>query len=84
MSHSPDKNALLDALRLILCDTIRLRREGVSYPRLARAHGYADGYMRALLEARIVTQHELLALVSEVRASAEGPATALLSPEVAA
>ena len=28
-------------------------------PRLARAHGYVDGYMKALLDAGVATQQEL-------------------------
>ena len=84
MSDRREKSQLMDNLRHMLRETIRLRREGARYPRLARAHGYVDGYMRALLEAGEADQNELLALVAEVRAATEGPATAVLSPEAAA
>ena len=84
MSNPPNKSELLDTLRVILRDMIQLRRDGVAYPRLARAHGYADGYMRALLESGVCDQSELLALVAEVRERTDGPATALVSSEAAA
>ena len=43
---SPSKAQMLDNLRVMLKDVFRLRREGVTYARLTRAHGYVDGYMR--------------------------------------
>jgi len=46
------------------------RFEGGLYSKLARAHGYADGYMRALLDAGIVDHKTLLAAVSEARRDA--------------
>ena len=56
-----------DALRGMLRDTLQARFEGGRYADLARAHGYADGYMRALLDAGVLDQGELLQLVSRER-----------------
>lgn len=72
---SPSKAQMLDNLRVMLKDVFRLRREGVTYARLTRAHGYVDGYMRALLESGLAEQKELLSLVAEVRRHSDGPAT---------
>jgi hypothetical protein len=62
------------------------RNQGASYPRLLRAHGYIDGYMKALLEAGIATRQELLALVAGERSLLHGPAigTAETSPDAEA
>ena len=70
------KAELLENLRSMLRDVFRLRSDGVAYARLARAHGYVDGYMRALLETQSADKAELLALVAEERALVDGPATA--------
>jgi hypothetical protein len=59
----------------MLRDVFVARQSGASYPRLARAHGYVDGYMRALLESGQATKEELLELVAAERASISGPAT---------
>lgn len=68
------KALMLDNLRTMLRDVFRLRSDGVTYARLARAHGYVDGYMRALLEANVADKAELLALVAEEREAVDGPA----------
>ena len=49
MPTTTPKAEMLDNLRAMLRDVFRLRTEGVTYARLARAHGYVDGYMRVLL-----------------------------------
>ena len=84
MNTSVTKAEMLDNLRLMLRDVFQLRREGVVYARLARAHGYVDGYMRSLLEAGLVDKGELLTLVADERERVEGPATALFEGEAAA
>ena len=61
----------------MLRDVFRLRSDGVAYARLARAHGYVDGYMRVLLETGIAQKAELLEIVAEERRMTDGPATAL-------
>lgn len=81
MSMKPSKAQLLETLRVMLRDVFRLRSEGVAYARLSRAHGYVDGYMRALLEANLVEQKELLRVVAEERRATDGPATAEVQPE---
>ncbi len=61
MSTTADKTQMLDNLRAMLRDVFQLRTDGVAYARLARAHGYVDGYMRVLLETGIADKNELLA-----------------------
>ena len=78
------KPAMLEHLRSMLNDVFKLRREGAVYARLARQHGYVDGYMRVLLEAGIATRSELLEVVAAERVRADGPATAPIESEVAA
>jgi len=77
------KSDLLENLRVMLRDVFRLRKEGAAYARLSRAHGYADGYMRVLLEAGLATREELLRLVADERVRADGAATSVLAPEAA-
>ena len=79
---SPSKAQMLDTLRVMLRDVFRLRRQGVAYARLTRAHGYVDGYMRALLESGIAEQRELLELVADIRRANDGPATTELEHEL--
>lgn len=43
------------------------RFSGTTYAKLARAHGYADGYMRALIDAGLASQGDLLKLVASAR-----------------
>ena len=68
------KAELLDELRSMMRDLLALRASGEMYPRLARAHGYVDGYMRVLLDTGVATKKELIDLVAEERESASGPA----------
>ncbi len=83
MSTNQTKHEMLDNLRAMLKDVFKLRSDGVAYARLARAHGYVDGYMRVLLEAGIADKNELLALVASVREQADGPATGTLTIDAA-
>ena len=78
MKNRKSKAEMLDNLREMLRDALRLKRQGVAYARLARAHGIIDGYMRVLLESGIAEYRELLAVVSDERLRADGPATAEL------
>ncbi len=83
----PDERAkatMLENLRTMLRDVFRLRRDGAAYARLSRAHGYVDGYMRALMEAGVATQKELLELVAAERVRVDGPATSADAGTVAA
>lgn len=61
------KDELLTVLRGLLDDVLSARFGGVAYAKLARAHGYADGYMRALLDAGLVDEQQLFELVSDQR-----------------
>lgn len=70
----PQKIQLLNTLRGLLRDVFRLRREGTAHARFTAAQGYADGFMRALLDAGLCSQQELLTLVAEVRRGVDGPA----------
>jgi hypothetical protein len=69
------KDDLLAELRRLLHDVFVARAEGANYNRLARAHGYVDGFMRVLLESGQCTKQELLELVAAERARVHGPAT---------
>jgi hypothetical protein len=77
------KADLFDELQGLLHDLFTARAEGESYPRLARAHGYVDGYMRAMLESGQASKQELLELVARERARVSGPATREIAAESA-
>jgi hypothetical protein len=81
MATKTSKADMLENLRVMLRDVFRLRAEGAQYARLARAHGYVDGYMRVLLETGIADKSELLALVSGERERSDGPATRQLETD---
>ena len=78
------KAEMLAELKTMLRDVFAARDAGTSHPQMARAHGYVDGYMTALLDSGICDKKELLALVAAQRASAHGPSTIEVRPEVAA
>lgn len=71
----PSKNALVDNLRRLLGDAFSMHRKGAAQTRLGRSYGYADGYMRVLLDTGVVTESELLNIVAEVRTGNAGPST---------
>ncbi len=62
-----DKEQLFETLSGLLVDVLRARFEGTAREKLCRAHGYADGYMRALLDAGLVDRDTLIALVCDTR-----------------
>jgi hypothetical protein len=68
------KADVITELRTMLADVFAAKEKGEAYGRLARAHGYVDGFMRALLEIGFVTKAELLEIVNEERDRASGPA----------
>ncbi|MFO0647661.1 MAG: hypothetical protein U0326_15575 [Polyangiales bacterium] len=78
MQSPNSRDHVLDELRRMLHDLFVATEQGVAQPRLARAHGYADGYMKAMLQAGIVNQRELLSIVAEERGRVAGPATRLV------
>lgn len=58
----------------MLRDTFEVNRRGARGDKLARIHGYTDGYMRALVDLGFSTQQELLELVlDERRRAADEP-----------
>lgn len=61
------KRDLVNTLRTLLREVMKARFDGGAYGKMARAHGYADGYMRALLDAGLVDQRELLQIVGAER-----------------
>ena len=64
MTISPNAQAIL---RRVLNDMFDARERGTEGARFARTQGYADGYIRALMEAGLATQEELLAFVLRER-----------------
>ncbi len=79
------RDQLLGVLKGLLQDVLRARFDGAAYAKLARAHGYADGYMRALMDAKLVDKDELLRLVGdERRRFVEGESAPPASSEAAA
>jgi hypothetical protein len=84
MPDESSKASMLETLRTMLRDVFRLRRDGAAYARLSRAHGYVDGYMRAMMESGVATQKELLEVVAAERVKVDGPATETDADVVAA
>jgi hypothetical protein len=68
------KAEVVAELRTMLADVFAAKAAGEAYGRLARAHGYVDGFMRALLDMGIVTKAELLDVVNAERERSSGPA----------
>jgi hypothetical protein len=61
-------------LRNMLRDVLAASAAGAVHNRIARAHGYVDGYMRALLDLGVATKQQLLEVVASERERAGGPA----------
>ncbi len=70
------KTEILAELRTMLRDVFNARSEGAAYARLARAHGYVDGYMRAIIESGAIPRDEVLAVVSQEREAARPASSA--------
>lgn len=64
----------------MLRDIFTAKAAGETHRRLSRAHGYVDGYMRAVLEVGMATKEELLGIVAEERTRLSGPALADVAP----
>ena len=73
------KAEVISELRSMLADVFAAKEKGEAYVRLARAHGYVDGFMSALLEIGFVSKAELLEIVNEERDRASGPALRTVS-----
>jgi hypothetical protein len=74
------KAEVMAELRTMLRDVLAAAAAGTSHARVARAHGYVDGYMRALLDLGVATRTELIELVAAERERVSGPAVAVLEP----
>jgi hypothetical protein len=77
------KQRAIAELRTHIREMLTLLAQGSTFPKLSRAQGQVDGYMRALLDSGQATERELLALVSEVRREMNGEATGEVSFEPA-
>lgn len=68
------KTDMFVTLRKLLQDVFGAQYGGAHHERLSRAFGYADGYMRAMLDAGLASKSELLeVVVSERRGALRGP-----------
>lgn len=74
MNDRRSKEEMLSELRTMLRDVFAAQAAGQVQSRVARAHGYVDGFMRALLETGVAAKHELLELVAAEREHVSGPA----------
>jgi hypothetical protein len=69
------KTEVLRDLETMLRDVLTATGAGRSYARMARAHGYVDGFMRGLLDTGFASKEELLEIVARERTRTSGPAT---------
>jgi hypothetical protein len=72
---------MISELRIMLRDMFAASVSGAGGARLARAHGYVDGFMRAIIDMGISTKSELLAVVVAERERFAGPALRELERE---
>ena len=72
------KAEVLGDLQSMLRDVLSAKAAGGNHSRIARAHGYVDGYMRAVLDLELATKTELLEIVAVERERASGPAMRLI------
>jgi hypothetical protein len=75
------KAEVMAELETMLRDVLVASVAGTTHARVARAHGYVDGYMRALLELGVASRDELLKLVSRERERAGGPALRVIEAD---
>jgi hypothetical protein len=68
------KEELLTQLRAMIRDLFAAQAAGQVQARVARAHGYVDGFMRALLDTGFAGKRELLEMVAAERERVSGPA----------
>jgi hypothetical protein len=81
MPTTKPRAELLEILRSLLRESFRLQAAGSNQARLSQAIGYADGYVRALIESGVADHATLLAVVRDVRAESRGAATRVLEAE---
>ena len=73
------KADILAELRGMLRDVFAAQAAGQVHTRVARAHGYVDGFMRALLDSGVAAKSELLEIVASERERISGPALRTLA-----
>ena len=78
MPRAP-KDLMIEHLRKLLADAFALHQRGGTGQRVGRAYGTADGYMLALIDARVVSEVELRGLVAEERSRLLGPGSRTLT-----
>jgi hypothetical protein len=78
MPRAP-KYLMIEHLRKLLADAFALHQRGGTGQSVGRAYGTADGYMLALIDAAVVGEVELRALVAEERARLLGPGSRTLT-----
>jgi hypothetical protein len=82
MAGATNPGSIEHILRGLLRDMIEVDGRGARGDKLARVHGYVDGYMRALVDLGIASPKELLEIVlDERRRAAELPAGRRVGPE---
>jgi hypothetical protein len=69
---------MISELKTMLRDMFVASASGAGGARLSRAHGYVDGYMRAMLDLDVASKAQLLALVAAERERFAGPALRVL------
>jgi hypothetical protein len=72
------RDEMLSELRTMLRDMLAASAAGAGGARLARAHGYVDGYMRAMIDLGVSTKKDLLEVVAAERERFAGPALRVL------
>lgn len=75
-----EKAAVLEEVKTLLSDVYTYSATGHPYARLARAHGYVDGFMRALIDLGFASKEELTELVTEARDNATPIPTSTTRP----
>lgn len=61
------KESLLNEVRELVQRVTKTRFEGRLHVEKAQAQAYADGYMRALIDAELIDRNQLLQLIGEER-----------------
>lgn len=84
MDNVSSKTEMVATLRTLIRRALELNGEGAGCLSLGRAQGYVDGYLRALVDAGILSSKEALGVVSAERVARSGPATQCLSADISA
>lgn len=83
MLSSKSQPELHEILKSLLRESMQMHAGGAAGPRLSRADGYVDGFMRALVESGLSDHATILTIVRDVRRELGGPATARLEADSA-